>query len=255
MQMVNCFIKDAVATVTLSRSEAQNRINLRVAGQIKDIRDEIQHDKTIRVVIITGEGEHVFCDGTDPAEASLFEDGAEFIEQFSVAAAVDALDCPVIAAINGAAVGQGLELALACDLRICSQNAVFAMPQAAGGQLPFDGGTQRLARLVGRGKALEMVLLGERIDAQEALRIGLVHQVVLPGELMGTAEALAGKIAAQSPISLAYAKEAVKKGMDLTLAQGLRLEADLYYLIHTTRDRTEGINALREKRRPQFEGR
>ncbi len=254
MQMVKCSKKGAVATVTLSRADAQNRINLRVAGDIRDIQSEIQRDRTIRVVIITAEGEDVFCAGTDLAEAHLFEDGSEFIERFGVAAAVDAFDCPVIAAVNGAAVGQGLELTLACDLRICSQNATFAMPQVAEGQIPWDGGTQRLSRLVGRGKALEMILLGESIDAQEAFRIGLVQKVVLPDELTGTVENLAGKIAAQSPISLAYAKEAVKKGLDLTLAQGLRLEADLYYLIHTTQDRTEGIRAFREKRRPRFEG-
>jgi enoyl-CoA hydratase/carnithine racemase len=190
----------------------------------------------------------------DTQAALAFEDRAKFIELFSVAAIMETFACPVIAAINGAALGQGLELALACDLRICSQNATFAMPQVTYGEMPWDGGTQRLSRLVGRGKALEMVLLGECIDAQEALLIGLVHKMVSSGELMGAVQEMAHKIADQSPISLAYSKEAIHKGMDLTLDQGLRLEADLYCLIHTTRDRTEGIKAFREKRKPQFEG-
>jgi enoyl-CoA hydratase len=252
--MVNYSKKESVATITLCRAVAQNCINDRVVGEFKDIRSEIQRDKDIRVVIVTAEGQDVFCAGADTQAAVAFEDRAKFLELFSVAAIIDRFDCPVIAAINGAALGQGLELTLACDLRICSQNATFAMPQVTYGEMPWDGGTQRLSRLVGRGKALEMILLGESIDAQEALCIGLVHKVVPPGELMGTVQELAQKIADQSPISLAYAKEAVHKGLDLTLDQGLRLEADLYYLIHTTRDRTEGIKAFREKRKPQFEG-
>ncbi len=243
-----------MATVTLSRAEAQNRINAQVAGEFKDIRSEIQRDKDIRVVIITAEGQDVFCAGTDTREAYAFEDRATFIELFSVADTIGTFDCPVIAAVNGTAFGQGLELALACDLRICSQKAAFAMPQVTSGEMPWDGGTQRLARLVGRGKALEMILLGEIIDAKEALRIGLVHTVVASEKLLGAVQEMAHKIAAQSPVSLAYAKEAIHKGMDLTLDQGLRLEADLYYLLHTTRDRTEGIRAFREKRKPRFEG-
>ena len=128
------------------------------------------------------------------------------------------------------------------------------MPQVAQGELPWDGGTQRLSRLVGKAKALEMILLGESIDASEAYRIGLVHKVFSSDMLMDTVQGIARKIARQSPVSLAYAKEAVNKGMDLTLAQGLRLEADLYFLLHNTRDRIEGIEAFREKRRPDFKG-
>jgi enoyl-CoA hydratase len=252
--MVNYSKKESVATITLCRAVTRNCINDRVVGEFKDIRSEIQRDKDIRVVIITAEGQEVFCGGTDTQAALAFEDRAKLRELFSVAAIIDRFTCPVIASINGAALGQGLELALACDLRICSQNATFAMPQVTYGEMPWDGGTQRLSRLVGRGKALEMVLLGESIEAQEALRIGLVHKVVPPSKLMGTVQELAHKIADQSPISLAYAKEAIHKGLDLTLDQGLRLEADLYYLIHTTRDRAEGITAFREKRKPHFEG-
>lgn len=245
----------AVATVTLNRTDANNRINTQVAGELKDIQKKIAHDKDIRVVIITAEGKESFCAGTELEKFHGSERGASFIERFSVAAVISAIDQPVIAAINGAALGQGLELALACDLRVCSQNASFGMPQVTFGEMPWDGGTQRLSRLVGRGKALEMILLGETINAEEALRIGLVHKVTPADELSKTVQELAQKVADQSFISLTFAKEAVNKGMNMTLDQGLRLEADLYYLIHTSRDRIEGIRAFREKRRPQFEDR
>ena len=252
--MITCAIEKSVATITLCRPDARNCITPQLVGKLKDIRRDIHDDKSIRVVILTGAGEDAFCAGADPEAAMAFEDRAKLTTSFSVAATVDTFACPVIAAINGDALGQGLELALACDLRISSQSATFAMPQATAGVIPWDGGTQRLARLVGRGKALEMLLLGECIDAGEAHRIGLVQRVVRPQELMQAVYEIAHKMAAQSPISLAYAKEAVKKGMDQTLNQGLRLEADLYYLMHTTWDRTEGITAFRDKQRPQFEG-
>jgi len=168
---------------------------------------------------------------------------------------VSQLEQPAIAAINGDAFGEGLELALACDLRICAEHARLAMPQIQYGKIPWDGGTQRLSRLVGRGKALELILTGDMVDAQEAYRIGLVNQVIPYTQLMETAMDVARKIASRAPIALKYAKEAVHKGMDMTLEQGLRLEADLYLLLQTTRDRKEGIRAFQEKRTPQFEGR
>jgi enoyl-CoA hydratase/carnithine racemase len=151
--------------------------------------------------------------------------------------------------------GQGLELALACDIRICSSKARLGMPQVANGDIPWDGGTQRLARLVGRGKALEMILLGETIDSAEAGRIGLVNQVVPDEKLSETVMLIAGEISKKGPLALRFAKEAIFKGMDMTLEQGLRLEADLYYLLHTTSDREEGVKAFQEKRTPKFEGR
>jgi enoyl-CoA hydratase len=246
--------KDAVATITLSRPKAGNCITTRIVAELKDLRRDIRRDKTVRVVVITGDGRDVFCAGTDLAEFNSVENRLNRIALFSAAAVIEGFDCPTIAAINGDAFGQGLEVTLACDLRICSQNAALGMPRVADGEMPWDGGTQRLARLVGRGKALELLLLGETIDAREAQRIGLVHKIVAPAELMTVVRDMAHKMAAKSPISLAYVKEAIHKGMDLTLEQGLRLEADLYYLIHTSGDRSEGIKAFREKRRPQFEG-
>ncbi len=252
--MITCSTKESLATITLSRPNEKNAINTQMAAELKTIRDEISRDKTIKIVIITADGNEVFCAGTDTKEFRALQNRTKGAELFSVASTVDTFDCPVIAAIGGDALGQGLELALACDLRICSQNAKFGMPQVTVGQMPRDGGTQRLSRLVGRGKALEMILLGESIEAREAYRIGLVHKVVSPVDLMQVVMDMAHKMARMSPISLAYTKEAVKKGMDLTLEQGLRLEADLYYLIHTARDRTEGIKAFQEKRRPDFKG-
>ena len=253
-KVIDCKIKESVATITLCRSKAKNAIGTRMSAELKDIQIDIQRDKTVKVVVITGEGRDVFCAGTDLEEFYTFENRAERIALFSAASIIDAFNCPTIAAINGDALGQGLELALACDLRMCSQKAVLGMPQIKAGEMPWDGGTQRLARLVGKAKAMELILLGETIDAGEAQRIGLVQRITPPDDLMTAVMDLAHKLAAKSPVSLAYVREAINKGMDLTLDQGLRLEADLYYLIHTTDDRTEGIKSFREKRRPQFKG-
>jgi enoyl-CoA hydratase/carnithine racemase len=156
--------------------------------------------------------------------------------------------------IGGDAIGLGLELALACDIRIAADTAHFGFPHIKEGLIPWDGGTQRLSRVVGQAKAMEMILTGEVIDAEEAYRIGLLSKVVPAEELMPVTIDMAREMASKGPIALRYAKEAIQKGMDLTLEQGLRLEADLYFLLHTTKDRTEGITAFREKRTPEFEG-
>lgn len=161
---------------------------------------------------------------------------------------------PVIAAIDGDAIGLGLEAVLACDIRIASERSRFGLPQIQEGTLPCFGGTQRLVRTVGKGPALEMLLTGEPIDAAEAQRIGLVNTVVPVADLKSAVHTMATTMSAKGPISLQYVKEAVCGGMELTLDQGLWLEADLYFLLHTTRDRSEGVRAFREKRKAQFQG-
>jgi enoyl-CoA hydratase/carnithine racemase len=234
-------VKDHVATVTLNRPQAGNRLNLKLAQELAEVCRRINQDGAVYVAIISGAGDKAFCKGSQP-ENSVYE----------AAAAIAAIEQPVIAAINGDALGVGLELVLSCDIRLASDKAKFGFPEVAKGLIPADGGTQRLPRVVGRGKALELILTAGAITAKEALEIGLVSRVVPGKELMPEAEALARDVAAKGPIALKFIKEAVNKGLDLTLEQGLRLEADLYFLLHTTKDRTEGITAFLEKRPPKF---
>ena len=239
--------KDHIGYITLNRPEADNSINLKLAQGLEDVCLKINQDDDIYVVTITGAGDKAFCSGSElePKKLSI---------GYSPASAIACIEKPVIAAINGDALGQGLELALSCDIRLSSEKARFGFPQVAHGLIPFDGGTQRLPRIVGRGKALELILTTEIITAEEALRIGLVSKVVTGANLAAETEALARTIAAKAPIALRFIKEAINKGLDLTLEQGLYLEADLYFLIHTTADRTEGITAFLKKRPPKFKG-
>ncbi len=242
--------KEHTGYITLNRPEAGNRLDLAMAQELAEICAEINGDGDIYLAVITGAGE-AFCSG---AEQSAFAGYAGLLSGCSPAEAVAGIDCPTLAVINGEAVGEGLELALACDLRIASDNARFGLPQITGGRIPLDGGTQRLPRIVGKGKALEMVLTGEIIDAGTAVEIGLVSKVVAHGSLMAEADALAANLRSKAPFALRYCKEAVNKGLDLTLEQGLRLEADLYFLLHTTADRTEGIQSFLQKRPPEYQG-
>lgn len=225
----------------------------RMSDELTEICAEIAWDEEVRVVVLAGSGEKSFSLETGLNKSVSGTDGEE-MKISSVSEPIAKVDRPVIAAIQGDALGSGLEMALACDLRIAAETSRFGLPQIKTGLIPWNGGTQRLARLVGRGKALEMILTGETIDAREAHRIGLVNQVVPPKELASTVMSMAREMATKGSIALRYTKEAVYQGMDLTLEQGLRLEADLYLLIHTTKDRTEGIKAFREKRIPKFEG-
>ena len=232
-------LKDHVAYLTLNRPEAANRINLELSQELSDACEKANQDDEVYVVVLTGAGK-AFCGGGEKGMVR------------GAASAVAAIEKPVIAAINGDALEQGLEIALACDIRLAADNARFGLPQLATGLIPADGGTQRLARLVGRGKALELILTAETIAAPEALEIGLVDRVVAGAKLADETEALATNIACKGPIALRFIKEVVNKGLDMTLEQGLRLEGDLYFLLHTTADRTEGINAFLKKRPPRF---
>ncbi|HEY40424.1 MAG TPA: hypothetical protein G4O18_01020 [Dehalococcoidia bacterium] len=239
---VICDKRQNFAVITLNRPESDNVINQQLAQEMVDICRELNEDEEVRVVVLTGAG-GVFCGGSELAVPC------------GVAAAIASLEKPVVAAINGDALGQGLELVLSCDIRLAVSGAKLSFPQVTKGILPMDGGTQRLARIAGRGKALEMLFTGETLTAEEAYNVGLVNKVVEREALVSEAETMATDLAGKAPIALRYAKEAVNKGLDVTLEQGLRLEADLYFLLHTTDDRTEGIRAFQEKRSPDFKGR
>lgn len=245
-----CQKKGALRLISINRPEVDNAIDMRLAAELADICAEIGRDEEARAVITTGVGEKAFSVGVD-----LEEFPSQVAEPQSVAVSVASLKIPVIAAINGDALGQGLELALACDLRIAVETAHFALNHVDSALISWDGATQRLPRLVGVAKAMEMLLTGQHIDAVEGCQIGLIHRVVSREELMLVVTDMARTIASKAPLAVRYAKEAICEGLDLTLEQGLRLETDLYCLLQTTEDRTEGIKAFQEKRPPRFRGR
>jgi enoyl-CoA hydratase/carnithine racemase len=247
-----------IARITLNRPDVNNLVNLQMSQEMDDICRQINQDNDIYVVIITGAGDF-FCGGNELEKS--FQSSKkqprrdeEIAKQYNIASSVAGIEKPVIAAINGDALGQGLELALACDIRIASQKAHFGFPNEAMGLIPSDGGTQRLPRIIGRGKALELIFTAEIISATEALETGLVSKVVASESLIAEVDTLAKAMTGKAPISLRYIKEAINKGLDLTMEQGLRLEADLYFLLHTTSDRTEGIKAFQQKKTPEFKG-
>jgi enoyl-CoA hydratase/carnithine racemase len=215
------------------------------AAELAGICEEINFDTAIRAAVITGSG---------PAFCRDVASSCKTPVSFSLSWPVASLNCPVIAAINGNAAGMGLELAISCDIRIAAKAARFSFPGIVRGWIPSDGASQRLPRLVGRAKAMELMLTGEEITAAEALRIGLVSRVVPSKEVLEAALEMGRKMAGKATLALKYCKEAVYKGLDMTLAQGLQLEGDLYFLLHTTEDRTEGITAFKEKRKPNFKG-
>ena len=247
----------SVATVTLSGDEPSNRIDNSMADELRAAFRAVAEDRTIRVLIIAGAGD-TFSVGRETPPVEAVSHGryglASWIAQMQVASAVAGLSVPVIAAVNGDAFDHGLELALAADLRIASEEARFALTDLARGALPWDGGTQRLPRLVGSAWARDMIFTGRTVSAAQALEIGLVNRVVKEHALLDQAHLLAESILAGAPIATRYAKEAVQTGVDLTLAQGLRLEADLNILLHSTADRSEGIRSFLERRKPQFGG-
>jgi enoyl-CoA hydratase len=225
------------------------------AYDLAELCGEIEMDEDIRVVIITAPEEktlHKEGQSKGPLSALPREETSHLLPHLSESIA--GLDRPTIAAINGDAFGHGLELAMACDMRIVSLSSHFGLPHIREGLTPQDGGTQRLPRLIGKGKALEMILTGESIDAGEALRIGLVNIVQPPEDVMKNALDLAQDMSSKAPISMRFVREAIYKGMDLTLDQGLRMEGDLYLLLYSTRDRVHGIESFKKKQKPSFQG-
>ncbi|MGH9449221.1 MAG: enoyl-CoA hydratase/isomerase family protein [Terriglobia bacterium] len=248
---------EGVATVTINRPEKRNALNQTVLGDLRVYFETIESDASIRAVIITGAGDRAFVAGADVKELTVLDanTGKEAARRGQrVFELIENMGKPVIAAIRGYALGGGCELAMACTLRVAAESASFGQPEVKLGLIPGYGGSQRLPRLVGKGRALEMILTGEPVSAQEAYRMGLVNRVVPDADLMATADALARKIISQAPIAVKLALEAVHHGMELTRRGGESLEAALFGLCCGTEDMKEGTQAFLEKRRPRFLG-
>jgi enoyl-CoA hydratase/carnithine racemase len=248
-QIVKFKEEDQVAGIELvAPIDNQEQVS-QLTEEISECCQQFRMNDEISVLVIIEATPGLFA--IESGNGSILRDLAGDI---SIPQSIGECEKPVIMGIKGDAVDLGLEMALACDVRVASESSRFGFCQVKVGLMPWDGGSQRLSRTVGKAKALEMILTGELIDAQEANRIGLVSRIVPTEEVTTTVMSLAKDMAFKSPISMEYCKEAITKGMDLTLPQGLRLEADLYYLMHSTRDREEGIKAFKEKRKPEFRG-
>ncbi|NUK31413.1 enoyl-CoA hydratase [Parageobacillus sp. VR-IP] len=249
--------ENGIAIVTLNRPEAANALSTLLLNELSELLGDLSFRKDIRVVIVTGAGEKVFCAGADLKERAGMNETEvrktvalirETINQ------VEQLPQPVIAVLNGSAFGGGLELALACDIRVAVDTAQLGLTETSLGIIPGAGGTQRLPRLIGKGKAKELIFTAKRITTQEAAQIGLVEYVVPRAQLMEKALEIAGQIAANAPIAVRQAKLAVNRGLDVDLATGLRLEQMAYEVTIPTKDRLEGLQAFKEKRKPVYKG-
>jgi enoyl-CoA hydratase len=250
--------RDGIAYITFNRPKVLNALNRKTIEELREVLLDARDDAAVRVLILTGAGEKSFVAGADIGELALQTpvSGKEFsLFGQGVIHLLETMGKPSICAINGFALGGGCEVALACTIRIASKNAKLGQPEVKLGIIPGYGGTQRLARLCGKGVAHELCLSGEMITAEEALRIGLVNHVYEPAELLPAAEALAKKIMANAPLAVKYAMEAIERGMEMTKEEGLFLEATLFGLACSTEDMREGTKAFLEKRQPQFKGR
>jgi len=249
--------KGAIAYVTLNRPKVLNALNQRTWEDLKAAFEDARDDAAVRGVILTGAGDKAFIAGADINElAQITAVEAEKSSTFGqgVLNLIENLGKPVIAAVNGFALGGGCETAMACTIRIAAENAKFGQPEVKLGVIPGGGGTQRLPRLVGKGRAFQLILSGEIITAQEAYRIGLVNEVVPAADLITRAEGILNQIFVNAPVAVKYSLEAVNKGMEASLAEGLALEASLFGLCAGTDDKKEGTQAFLEKRKPQFQG-
>lgn len=235
--------------IWLNRPRAQNRVNRAMVEELSQLAEQINQDDAIRVVTLTGRGS-TFSSGWERLRVG----SAQELARYQAARLIAGIQKPVLAAINGDAIGQGLELALAADLRIAVSTARLGLPQVRLGVMPWDGGTQLLPRIVGTPHALMLLFTGAMLDAAEAHRIGLVNRLAEPEHFEETVGQIVDQIASAAPLASRYAKEAIKKGMDGTVEQGLRMEADLNILLHTTSDRAEGIRSFLERRPPSFRG-
>ena len=251
-------ITDSVAFITINRPDKLNALNDQVVDELADAAERIAADKAITGAVITGAGPKAFVAGADIADLAKqgpFDGKARAQRGQAVLRRIETCGKPVIAAVNGFALGGGCELAMACHLRVASETAKFGQPEVKLGVAPGYGGTQRLPRLVGKGVALHLILTGETIDAREAHRIGLVNRVVPAADLAAESEKLLRGILAMGPLAVRLAMEAVDQGLEMTLDEGLLLEANHFGLLAATRDMKEGLTAFLEKRPPRFEGR
>ena len=249
--------RDGIAYITVNRPDKLNALNAETVGELDQAFQATQADPGIQVVIITGQGEKAFVAGADINELSRStpETGARTARHGQqVFDRIENLGKPVIAAVNGFALGGGCELAMACTVRLAASNARLGQPEVKLGIIPGYGGTQRLPRLVGKGLAMELLLSGRHITAEEALRIGLVNRVVEPGQLMAAAEGLAREFMTNGPVALRYVIEAVNRGMEMTQDDGCFLEATLFGLVCASEDMKEGTRAFVEKRKAEFKG-
>ncbi len=249
--------RGAVAVLTINRPDKLNALNTQVHKEGVSALDELRKDDDVRVVVLTGAGEKSFVAGADISEfagQTPVSQRAVFQER-TLFNSVDAFPKPVIAMVNGFCLGGGNELALACDLRVCSPNAKFSQPEINLGIMPGGGGTQRLTRLIGEGRSMEMMLTGDMVDAETAYRFGLINHIYDSSELEEKTMELANKIATKAPIALQMCKEAVKFASRSNLDEGLRREVDLFAICFSTEDKDEGVSAFLEKRKPEFKGR
>ena len=249
--------KAGVVVLTLNQPGVMNAFNFELLRALAAAIEALQFRRDVRTLIITGAGEKAFCAGADLKERAGLTpvEVREFIHTIrNLFTTIEDLNKPVIAAVNGIALGGGTELALACDIRLASDTASMGLTETRLAIIPGAGGTQRLPRLVGRGKAKELIFTGRRVPADEALAIGLVHQVCPPDELLAAGRAMAAEIAATGPIAIEQAKYAINRGLETDLHTGLAIESNAYWITIPTQDRLEGLAAFREKRKPVYKG-
>jgi enoyl-CoA hydratase/carnithine racemase len=249
-------VQERVARISLNRQEQLNALSFKMREELSTAFDRCAADPEVRVVVLAAAG-RAFCAGVDLADGSFEETPIESVEvrtRGDFRGKLTGLGKPSVAAVQGFCLGGGCELAMCCDLRIAADDAQFGQPEINLGSTPAGGGTQRLPRLIGAGRALEWLLTGDRMPAAEAYRIGLVNRVVPAAELEASAFEMAGKLAGKAPLAIKYMRDAVYHGLDMPLEDGLRLEVYLGGLLRTTEDRIEGLKAFREKRQPDFKG-